>query len=173
MKYPLILLSIASLGLSGHAAAEMSSMSGMAMAREKPAKLMPMKSERMSSIKTMAADKSMAAEDKASGLLDNIEDLIRHQGLSADDAFILALQNPQRPMVERLKDLDRKPFQVLEFAGIKPGMRVLNLLSYYGYYAEVLAYRVGKSGQVIAQNTPTYASTGKKYPAAAANAPPG
>jgi len=124
-----------------------------------------MKSSKMNSIgmksDTMKSSKMKAMTgDKSSTM--SIIDTIEHNinlNMSATNAFTLALQNPNRPMKERLKDLDRMPQKVLEFADIKPGMRVLNLLSYYGYYSEVLAYRVGKSGEVIAQNTPTYSNT--------------
>lgn len=110
-----------------------------------------------SKMKMMSDKTSMQVQPNK--VLDEIAYNIEVKGMSADNAFKLALQNPQRPMKERLKDIDRKPVEVIEFAGIKPGMRVLNLLSYYGYYAEVLAYRLGNEGRVLAHNTPKYKST--------------
>jgi len=161
MKYPLFILAAAGLGLGlgGNAAAEMMQTAKMSSMKSMAGKSMAMSTDEMSAMSMSVA--ATAGKKGKLSVLDTIAYNIEHKGLSPDDAFVLALQNPQRPMAERLKDLDRKPLQVLEFAGIKPGMRVLNLLSYYGYYAEVLAYRVGKAGQVLAHNTPVYASTTK------------
>jgi predicted methyltransferase len=43
---------------------------------------------------------------------------------------------------------------VLEFLGLAPGMRVLDLNAAAGYYTELLARVVGPSGHVIAHNHP-------------------
>jgi predicted methyltransferase len=43
---------------------------------------------------------------------------------------------------------------VLEFLGLTPGMRVLDMNAASGYYAELLARIVGPSGHVIAHNHP-------------------
>ena len=58
------------------------------------------------------------------------------------------------------KDLERdtgsKPAEVLQFFGIRPGMRVLDLFSGGGYYSELLAYVVGPEGSVVAHNNSAY-----------------
>lgn len=55
---------------------------------------------------------------------------------------------------DRARDAGRKPAEVIEFLGIEPGMRVMDVLAAGGYYTEVLSLAVGSDGEVIAQNTP-------------------
>ena len=59
---------------------------------------------------------------------------------------------PPRPEGDLERDADRKPKQLLDFFGIAPGMRVVELQATRGYYVELLAERVGAEGEVIAQN---------------------
>ncbi|MGH8166062.1 MAG: class I SAM-dependent methyltransferase [Woeseiaceae bacterium] len=58
------------------------------------------------------------------------------------------------------KDLERdtrsKPAEVLQFFGIRPGMRVLDLFSGGGFYSELLAHVVGPEGSVVAHNNSAY-----------------
>ncbi len=61
-----------------------------------------------------------------------------------------ALMSEDRP--DRDRDAGRKPIQVIEFLGIKPGMTVMDMFTAGGYYTEVLAAAVGPSGRVYAQN---------------------
>ncbi len=68
-----------------------------------------------------------------------------------------AIASPDRPKADLEQDARRKPQQVLEFAGIAPGMYVMDVFSAGGYYAELLARAVGAKGQVIAYNNPPYA----------------
>ncbi len=49
-----------------------------------------------------------------------------------------------RPESDRARDANRKPAEVLEFIGIKPGMIVLDMFSGGGYYTEILSYVVGE-----------------------------
>jgi len=66
-----------------------------------------------------------------------------------------AVANTARPEGDSDRDADRKPAEVLEFFGIKPGDKVLELYASSGYYTELLAYVVGDSGHVVAhENTP-------------------
>ena len=58
----------------------------------------------------------------------------------------------QRPADDVARDADRKPFAVLEFLGVQPGMTVLDVISSSGYYAEALSTAVGAEGRVYAQN---------------------
>lgn len=69
-----------------------------------------------------------------------------------EKAFNLALQSELRPQADKDRDAVRKPQQVMQFAGIKAGMTILDLVASGGYYSEVLAYRVGRTGKVLAQN---------------------
>ena len=63
-----------------------------------------------------------------------------------------ALENPQRDISHFLRDEVRKPAQVIEFLGIKPGMKVLDIYAADGYYSYILSHAVGDTGIVYAQN---------------------
>lgn len=64
------------------------------------------------------------------------------------------LASDSRPQEDRARDAGRKPARVIEFLGIKPGMRVLDVIAAGGYYTEVLSLAVGPEGHVVAQNPP-------------------
>jgi predicted methyltransferase len=59
-----------------------------------------------------------------------------------------AVAEPTRPDADRKRDDDRKPDQVLAFAGIKPGDKVLELQPGGGYYTRLLCLVAGSKGQV-------------------------
>ncbi len=65
-----------------------------------------------------------------------------------------ALRSPQRDLSDRMRDATRKPIEVLDFLGVKPGMHVLDVYAAGGYFTLVLALAVGEDGRVYAQNTP-------------------
>jgi predicted methyltransferase len=69
-------------------------------------------------------------------------------------AVAKAVTDPNRPVEDRLRDPSSRPAEVLAFAGVAPGMRVLDLNAASGYYTELLARVVGANGRVIAQNDP-------------------
>lgn len=77
-------------------------------------------------------------------------------------AIAAAIASPDRPASDREQDPGRKPQQVLEFAGVAPGMYVIDVFSAGGYYTELLARTVGVKGQVIAYNNPAYAAFAAK-----------
>jgi predicted methyltransferase len=85
-------------------------------------------------------------------------------GTSGGDptAIAAAIASPDRPKSDLEQDERRKPAQVLEFAGIGPGMHVIDVFSAGGYFTELLARTVGATGQVIAYNNPPYASFAAK-----------
>ena len=62
------------------------------------------------------------------------------------------LANSSRSAEDQARDAGRKPATVIEFLGIKPGMRVLDVIAAGGWYTEVLALAVGPDGHVVAQN---------------------
>ena len=68
-----------------------------------------------------------------------------------------AISNSARSEADRERDAGRKPAEVLEFFGIEPGMRVLDMFSGGGYYTEILSYIVGDDGKVIAHSNEAYA----------------
>ena len=63
-----------------------------------------------------------------------------------------AVDDPTRPEADRKRDANRKPAEVLTFAGIKPGMKVGELMPAQGYYTRLLCRVVGDSGHVYGVN---------------------
>ncbi|MFQ5748939.1 MAG: class I SAM-dependent methyltransferase [Planctomycetota bacterium] len=63
-----------------------------------------------------------------------------------------AVAGPGRPEGDRRRDADRRPGEVLAFFGIRPEMKVAEMMAGTGYYAELLARTVGPQGRVYAQN---------------------
>ena len=61
-----------------------------------------------------------------------------------------AIGDPARPATDTSRDAGRKPAPVLEFAGIRPGMVVVDMLPGNGYYTRILARAVGPKGRVYA-----------------------
>ena len=62
--------------------------------------------------------------------------------------------SPDRSDADRKTDERRKPEMMLAFAGVKPGMTVLEVGAGAGYSAELLARSVGPQGRVYAHNSP-------------------
>ena len=76
--------------------------------------------------------------------------------LRAADLYDAAVAHAGRPASDLKRDVSDKPSEVLRFAGIKPGMRVLDFLGYQGYYSELLGYIVGPKGHVLLLNNKAY-----------------
>jgi predicted methyltransferase len=74
----------------------------------------------------------------------------RPSGATPDYASIV--RSPDRSAADREADARRLPEQLLAFAGVKPGMRVLDIGAGGGYSTELLARAVGPQGKVYAQN---------------------
>lgn len=72
-------------------------------------------------------------------------------------AIDTALASPDRPEADRAQDERRKAREFLEFAGIEPGMKVLDAFAAGGYYTELLSRIVGEGGSVVAYNNAAYA----------------
>lgn len=72
--------------------------------------------------------------------------------------YAQAVGRSDRPAADRARDADRKPAEMLEFFGIRPGMTVLDMYSGGGYYTELLARVVGPQGRVVAHSNRAYAS---------------
>lgn len=62
--------------------------------------------------------------------------------------------SPDRSAADRKTDERRKPELLLAFAGVKPGMNVLEVGAGAGYSAELLARSVAPQGVVFALNSP-------------------
>ena len=68
-----------------------------------------------------------------------------------DAAWIAAaVADPDRPQAERDRDAARRPAETLAFAGVRPGMTVLDAVPGSGYFTRLLAGAVGPSGKVYA-----------------------
>jgi predicted methyltransferase len=64
------------------------------------------------------------------------------------------LSSPDRSAADRTNDLRRKPEQMLEFIGIRPGIVALDLSAAGGYTTELLARSIGPTGKVYGQSRP-------------------
>src|ERR1700690_4497575 len=62
-------------------------------------------------------------------------------------AISAAVDSPDRPAADRKLDAARKPREMLAFFGIRPWMKVLDLFSDAGWYAELEARVVGPTGE--------------------------
>jgi len=65
-----------------------------------------------------------------------------------------ALSGSDREVTDFVRDAVRKPVEVLDFLGVRPGMQVLDVYAAGGYYTFILSKAVGEDGTVYAQNTP-------------------
>ena len=74
---------------------------------------------------------------------------------AAGDIGATVAAMPDRSDDDKKMDAHRQPAKLLDFAGIKPGMSVMDLMAGGGYTTELLARAVGKDGKVYAQNSPS------------------
>jgi len=61
-----------------------------------------------------------------------------------------AVADTSRPETDTARDADRKPAESLAFAGVKPGMTVIELVPGGGYYTRLLSRAVGPKGRLYA-----------------------
>ena len=59
-----------------------------------------------------------------------------------------AVSDPLRPVADTKVDAERKPAAMLVFAGIKPGMHVMDMIPGGGYFTRLFAKAVGPTGWV-------------------------
>jgi predicted methyltransferase len=62
----------------------------------------------------------------------------------------LAVADPHRPADQRALDAERKPVEVMNFAGIARGWKVIDLMPGTGYYTRLFSKVVGTKGTVYA-----------------------
>src|ERR1700733_6609310 len=72
------------------------------------------------------------------------------------DGYDAALTHPGRPAADSARDAIDHPAEMLRLAGIKPGMKVADVLAGDGDYSELLSYVVGPTGQVLMINNPAF-----------------
>jgi predicted methyltransferase len=65
-----------------------------------------------------------------------------------------AVADPSRPQTDRQRDADRKPADVVAFAGIEPGDKVADFMPGGGYFTRILCSVVGDAGHVYAISVP-------------------
>ena len=92
---------------------------------------------------------------------------------AAPAAYIAAaVADKGRPEADTKRDADRKPAEMMEFAGVKPGMTVVDFLPGGGYFTRILSKVVGPKGHVTAlspMGTPEKYTVAAKAIAADAN----
>lgn len=105
-------------------------------------------------------------------------------GVSAAEAAVpahvaAALADKGRPAEESARDAARKPGELMAYAGVKPGDKVVDLIMGGGYFTRILSVAVGPTGQVVAyqptefiQFQASYGENQKKVAAAYANVVP-
>jgi predicted methyltransferase len=77
--------------------------------------------------------------------------LIHSAAQAVTPAFITAaVADMARPAEDKQRDADRKPAATLQFAGIRPGAHVVELLPGGGYYTRLLSRVVGPHGKLYA-----------------------
>lgn len=64
--------------------------------------------------------------------------------------FAAVLADPVRPPADVARDADRKPVELMQFAGIRTGMRIAELAPGGGYFTRLLTGAVGPTGRVYA-----------------------
>jgi predicted methyltransferase len=69
-------------------------------------------------------------------------------------AITAAVAEKSRPDADRVRDADRKPAELLAFAGIKAGDKVADLLPGGGYFTRIFSKAVGAKGTVYAMANP-------------------
>lgn len=75
---------------------------------------------------------------------------------AAQPRYDLAVADASRPADDRKLDADRKPAELLAFAGVKPGQVVGEYLPGGGYFTRMLSDVVGPQGKVYALETSTW-----------------
>ena len=70
--------------------------------------------------------------------------------LEHQDNYLQAVNDPSRPADAQSRDSYRKPLEVLRFAGVEPGTRVLEIAPGSGYYTAILSRVLGDTGSVLA-----------------------
>lgn len=91
---------------------------------------------------------------------------------SADVAAAVA--SPDRPPADRARDAERKPAELIAFAGVQPGWKIADFLPGGGYFSRILAKTVGPKGHVyavyaaeLADRHPPPADLARPFPEAA------
>jgi len=90
---------------------------------------------------------------KASFLLAAAAALVLSAGASyaaPTKAQLAAVADAGRPQADKDRDAARKPAEMLEFAGVRPGLTVADYIPGGGYFTRIFAKAVGPKGKVLA-----------------------
>jgi predicted methyltransferase len=93
--------------------------------------------------------RALAWRTASIGMLLGICSLLR---ANAADMYDAAVAHAGRSPADVKRDGLDHPAEVLRLTGIKPGMRVADILAGDGYYSELLSYLVGPNGRVLSIN---------------------
>ena len=74
----------------------------------------------------------------------------------AADVYDAAVAHPGRSAADLKRDSLDHPAAILRLSGIKPGMRVADVLAGDGYYSELASYVVGPQGKVLMINNAAF-----------------
>ena len=81
---------------------------------------------------------------------------------AASTQYQAAIASPSRTDADRKDDAKRKPAEFLAFAQVRPGMKVLDVVTGGGATSELLALAVGPTGEVWAQSPTTSEKLAKR-----------
>jgi len=76
------------------------------------------------------------------------------QAAGIPKAVSAAVADPARPQDDKDRDANRKPAEVVAFAGIKSGAKVVDLLAGGGYFTRIFSGVVGPKGKVYTVGFP-------------------
>jgi len=82
--------------------------------------------------------------------------------IAAPGDYAAAVAFSGRPATEVAKDAGRKPADILDFMQLRPGMKVIDVVTGTGYYAEIMARAVGAKGTVVAFQPKAFYDDGDK-----------
>ena len=71
----------------------------------------------------------------------------------APESYAAALADPIRTEADRARDADRRPAELVAFAGVKPGDKIAELAPGGGYFTRILSGVVGTAGRVYAMTS--------------------
>src|SRR5579871_1085606 len=86
-------------------------------------------------------------------------------GTARADEYDAAVAHAGRSAADVQRDPLDHPDEILRLSGIKPGMRVADVLAGDGYYSELISYVVGPKGKVLLINNAAFDNwAGKALP---------
>lgn len=77
--------------------------------------------------------------------------------------IVAAMADKARPADDAARDAARKPGELLHYAGVKTGDKVVDLIMGGGYFTRLLSVAVGPKGQVIAYQPSEFIQFQAKY----------